>query len=90
MTCLSLTTTPGASPKMHEGQGMVVNLTTDAEGYVIGGYNLVGSHRCDFSKLPSIPLDPADIAWPDDERWDHACWTAAHDLPRGPAQLRLL
>lgn len=51
--------------------GMVVHLQLDAEGHVCGGRDCEPSQRTDFSKLPSLPLDPADIAWPDGEPWDH-------------------
>lgn len=49
-------------------------LHLDRDGYVCGG-TCDTSQRSNeawrMSAVPIVPLDPADIAWPDGERWAH-------------------
>lgn len=46
----------------------------DREGYVCGGACDTSSRSSEtwrMKDIPIVPLDPADIAWPDGERWEH-------------------
>lgn len=57
-----------------------VLLYTDPDGHVCGGRDVPSEQRFDLviQRLPNHALDPADIAWPTDERWTidthHAAW----------------
>lgn len=54
----------------------------DAEGYVCGGAcdtSARSNEAWRMSAVPIVPLDPADIAWPEGERWAHM--TEAYGLP---------
>ena len=46
----------------------------DAHGYVCYGTcdtSARSNEAWRMSAVPIVPLDPADIAWPDGERWAH-------------------
>ena len=46
----------------------------DRDGYVCGGAcdtSARSNEAWSMSAVPIVPLDPADIAWPNGERWAH-------------------
>lgn len=46
----------------------------DRDGYVCGGTcdtSARSNEAWRMSAVPIVPLDPADIAWPEGERWAH-------------------